>query len=72
MSPSRYAKFLLACIPAVLAGLWVLYEALGDGTVSAQEWTYLAISALSAVLVRQIPNKPPVGQRSRPDISEQG
>lgn len=68
---SRYAKALVAAVPFILAALKVLSDALGDGTVSTQEWLGTAIAALGALTVYAVPNRPPAGQAADPNISEQ-
>jgi hypothetical protein len=55
---SSYAKAVVAAIPAVIAVLKVLSDALGDGVVSTQEWIGLAISLLTPVVVYATPNRP--------------
>lgn len=53
--PANYAK---AIAGGVLAGLGVLYLALADNTVSAQEWVGVAQGAGAAfAVVYGIPNK---------------
>ena len=69
---SRYAKFIVALIPLVIAGQKVIADALGDGTVSNQEWVSVVVAALTALLVRQVPNTPPAGEPADPNMSEQG
>lgn len=68
---SRYAKTLVAAVPFLIAALKVLSDALGDGTVSNQEWIGTAIALLGAVAVFSVPNKPPAGQPADPNMSEQ-
>lgn len=68
---TRYAKTLVALIPLALAALKVLSDALGDGAVSTQEWVAVALAALTPALVYAVPNTPPAGEPSRPDMSEQ-
>lgn len=68
---SRYSKFLIALVPVLLAGLKVLSDALGDGVVSTQEGLAVAVAALTAAAVYAVPNKPPAGEPSDPNISEQ-
>lgn len=70
MNLSRYSKFLVALIPAVLAGLKVLSDALGDGQVTQQEWTALAIAFVAALAVFAVPNTKPAGVPYDPTISE--
>lgn len=54
--PQEYAK---AISGAVLAGLGVLYVALADGAVSAQEWVAVAQAAGAAfAVVWGLPNAP--------------
>jgi len=54
-NPAKYAKAIGA---AVLAGLGVLYAALADNQVSAQEWAGIAQAAAAAgAVVYGIPNK---------------
>lgn len=54
-NPARFAKAIGA---AVLAGLGVLYVALSDNQVSAQEWAGIAQAAAAAgAVVYGIPNK---------------
>lgn len=67
---SRYAKFLVALVPALLAGLKVLSDALGDASVSSQEWVALAVAFLGALTVYAVPNRLPEGQSYDPTISE--
>jgi hypothetical protein len=67
---SRYYKFLVALVPALLAALKVLSDALGDGNVSAQEWTALAIAFLGALAVYAVPNTKPADEPYDPAISE--
>lgn len=56
MRPQEYAK---AISGAVLAGLGVLYVALADGVVSAQEWVAVAQAAGAAfAVVWGLPNAP--------------
>lgn len=56
-SIAPYAK---AVIGALVAGLASLQQALDDGTLSAQEWTGVAIATLSGLaLIWAIPNKDP-------------
>jgi len=70
---TRYAKTIVALIPAILAGLNVLYDALGDGAVSSQEWVALVVTTLTAVGVWAAPPViPHPDQSARPDMSEQG
>lgn len=47
-NPLEYAK---AIAGAILAGLGVLYVALSDGAVSAQEWVGVSQAALAAFAV---------------------
>jgi len=55
MNPAQYAKALAA---AVGAGLGVLYFALDDGAVTAQEWVGVVQTALATGLgVYGIPNQ---------------
>jgi hypothetical protein len=68
---SRYAKTLVASVPFLIAALKVLSDALGDGTVSNQEWIGTAIALLGAAAVFTVPNKPPAGQPADPNVSEQ-
>jgi hypothetical protein len=68
---TRYAKTIVASVPFLIAALKVLSDALGDGTVSGQEWIAVTIAALGAVGVWAIPNKPPAGQPADPGVSEQ-
>lgn len=54
MKPQEYAK---AIAGGALAGLGVLYLALNDGVVTAQEWVGVAQGSLAAVaVVWGIPN----------------
>lgn len=69
---SRYAKALVALIPVVLAGLKVLYDGLGDGAVTTQEWVAVAVAAFTAAGVYLVPNRPSAGQAPDPRVSEQG
>ena len=69
---TRYRKALIAAIPAVLAGLKVLSDALGDGTVSSQEYIALAVAVLGALGVYAAPNDPPAGEPADPNLSERG
>lgn len=57
-NPLNPAKFAKAIGAAVLAGLGVLYVALSDNQVSAQEWAGVAQAAAAAgAVVYGIPNK---------------
>lgn len=74
----RYAKFVVA-LCGTLAGLITSFvsdpsvgEALSDNNVTGSEWRLLLIALVTAVAVRQVPNTPPTGELSRPDMSEQG
>lgn len=69
---TRYRKALIAAIPAALAGLKVLSDALGDGTVSSQEWIALTVAILGALGVYAAPNDPPAGEPADPNLSERG
>jgi hypothetical protein len=69
---TRYSKFIVALIPALLAALKVLSDALGDGSVSTQEWIALAVAALAALGVYGVRNVPPKGQAANPNVSEVG
>ena len=69
---SRYAKTIVALVPFVIAALMVLSDALGDGTVSNQEWIAVVIALLGAVGVYAVPNTPPAGQPADPRVSEVG
>ncbi len=69
---TAYRKFLVALIPALLAGLVVLEGALTDGAVTSQEWTALAVAFVAAVAVRQVPNDPAVEGRPDPELSTRG
>jgi len=69
---SRYAKFLIALLPAIIAGAKLLLDGVGDGTVDPIEWQATIVAFVAALGVYQIPNRPPAGQRARPDISEVG
>ncbi|HEX6020906.1 MAG TPA: hypothetical protein VFZ00_02845 [Solirubrobacter sp.] len=52
---SLYAKFIVAAT----AALGVAATALADGRLTAAEIVGIAIAAVGALGVRQIPNKPP-------------
>ena len=69
---SRYAKFLVALIPVILAGLNVVYDALTDNVVTTQEWVAVAVAALAAAAVYAVPNKAPAGELADPSQSEVG
>lgn len=57
---SKLAPYAKALIGALVAALASLQQALDDGSVSAQEWTAIAIAFLTAaVLVFAVPNKDP-------------
>lgn len=52
----RYAKAILG---ALVAGLGSLYQALDNGSVSAQEWVAVALATLAAGgVVLGVPNQP--------------
>ena len=68
LHPLEYAK---AITGAVAAGVSVLAGACGDG-ISAQEWlTTLAATLVAFGAVYNLPNRPPAGTPSSPDVSEQ-
>jgi hypothetical protein len=66
---SRYAKTVVA---VAIAALTVLASAITDDVVTKAEQINILLAALGALGVYAIPNKPPVGEPHRPDLSEQG
>jgi hypothetical protein len=65
-SIAPYAKALTG---AAIAGLASLQQALDDSSVSAQEWTGVAIATLSGLaLVWAIPNKDPEAQHQAESV----
>jgi hypothetical protein len=69
MPVRRYAKTIVAIVAAVAV---VVNAAISDGNISGSEWLQIAFAALGAVGVYAIPNRPPIGEPKRADISEQG
>lgn len=70
MSIAPYAK---AITGSAIAGLASLQQALDDGSVSAQEWTGVAIATLSGLaLVWAIPNKDPEGTKQAESVQPPG
>lgn len=61
MDLSRYRKAFLSAIPAIVATLKVLSDALGDASVSSQEWIAVAVAYLTTFLVYEVPNTRPQG-----------
>lgn len=53
-SLAPWAKFLVAALAAALVAL---QSALTDGGVTAQEWVTIAIAAIGAAGVYQVPNR---------------
>jgi hypothetical protein len=66
---SRYYKTLVAVATAALA---TLTSALTDDVITQSEWRLIALSALGAIGVYFVPNRPPAGQAADPRVSEQG
>ncbi len=66
---SRYAKTIVAVLVAALTSL---QAAISDDRVTNNEWIIIALAALGAVGVYALPNTPPKGQPSDPNVSEQG
>ena len=57
---NKIAPYAKALTGALIAGLASLQQSLDDSTVSAQEWTGIAIATLSGLaLVWAIPNRDP-------------
>jgi len=70
---SRYAKFIVACVPVLVAALNAIQDALSnDAVVSQAEWVSLIVATLTAIGVYAVPNRPPAGVAGNPRISEQG
>ena len=54
--------YLKAITGALIAGLGSLYQALDNGTVTAQEWTAVALATLAALgVIYGVPNLDPRG-----------
>ena len=61
--------YLKALIGSVIAGLGSLYQALDNGTVTAQEWTAVALATLAALgVIYGVPNLDPRGQRQEQSV----
>lgn len=67
---TRYSKALVAGLAFLLAALKVVSDGLGDATVSSQEAVAAMVAGLTALGVYMVPNVPPVGQSSDPNVSE--
>lgn len=65
----RYAKAIVAALVPILLAV---QAALSDNAITQSEWVAILLAALGAVGVWAAPNRPPVGEPARPDISEQG
>lgn len=65
---SRYSKFLVAIVGAIATWASTYYP--DDPNVS--KWVGLALALATCVSVYAVPNTPPAGQPSDPNMSEQG
>jgi hypothetical protein len=65
---TRYAKAIVAILGAAITSAVSL--GLLEGKAAA--WAQIALSALTALAVYLVPNKPPAGEPSDPTMSEQG
>jgi hypothetical protein len=66
---SKLAPYMKAVIGALVAGLASLQQALDDGSVSAQEWTAVAIAFLTAgAVVFAVPNKDPEAEHQAESV----
>ena len=62
-------SYLKAIVGALIAGLGSLYQALDNGTVTAQEWVAVAIATLAALgVVWGVPNLDPKARRQRMSV----
>lgn len=70
---NSFAPYAKALTGALIAGLASLQQALGDGAVSAEEWTGITIATLSGLaLVWAIPNKDPEGEHQDESVQPDG
>lgn len=65
---SRYAKFIVAIVGAV--GTWAATYYPNDPDVA--KWVGLALALATCISVYAVPNQPPAGEPSNPNMSEQG
>lgn len=71
ISPGPYLK---AIVAGTLAGLGTLYAAQGDGVITAQEWTQVAIYTITAAAaIYGVPNTPaPAPAPAPPQLPDPG
>lgn len=65
---SRYAKFFIALLGAV--GAWGATAWINDNQFTVDEYFGLMLALATAFGVYQVPNTPPPGEPSDPNISE--